>query len=305
MLSALDKSNLKHAISKYKAKAVAIQIPEGLKTKVQEIAKEIERFDVVAVIFVDPCFGACDIKDYEARLLGCGLLIHFGHSPMIKKTEVPTLYIEYKMNINPIPIIKKNITKLDKYKKIGLLTTVQHVDCLQKIKKFLEENKKQVFIGRSNLKYDGQILGCNYQSAKSIEKKVDCFVYIGTGTFHPLGVLHNVKKGVFMADLENKTLRKIDDLTYQKKLIMKKEKFKDARIVGLIVSTKKGQLNRNVFEIKKKIEKMNKEVYILVMDFISQEKIEGLKLDVLVNTACPRIEDDSAFKQTLINLRDI
>ena len=43
-------------IKKRKAKIVAIQIPEGLKTKVLEISSEIEKkAKVQTVIFTDPC----------------------------------------------------------------------------------------------------------------------------------------------------------------------------------------------------------------------------------------------------------
>jgi diphthamide biosynthesis enzyme Dph1/Dph2-like protein len=66
--------------------------------------------------------------------------------------------------------------------------------------------------------------------------------------------------------------------------------FKEAKSIGLLVSWKKGQMFGNPFRLKNNLEKQGKKVYILAMDEISSEKIEGLKLDFLVNFACPRIE---------------
>ena len=37
------------------------------------------------------------------------------------------------------------------------------------------------------------------------------------------------------------------------------------------------------------------------MEHISPDKIEGMKLDVIVNTACPRIEDDLTYRIPIVN----
>ena len=69
------------AIRREKAKVVAIQMPDGLKPKAIEIAGEIEkRTDVAVLIWMDSCFGSCDIP-LELKNLKVDLLIHFGHSP--------------------------------------------------------------------------------------------------------------------------------------------------------------------------------------------------------------------------------
>ena len=41
------------------------------------------------------------------------------------------------------------------------------------------------------------------------------------------------------------------------------------------------------------------------MDFIEKEKIKGLDVDILVNTACPRIEEDNIFDAPIINAENI
>jgi len=66
-------------IKKHNAKLVGLQFPEGLKTSALSIASEIEeKTDAKVVIFIDPCYGACDLKEIP----GMDLLIHFGHTEL-------------------------------------------------------------------------------------------------------------------------------------------------------------------------------------------------------------------------------
>jgi 2-(3-amino-3-carboxypropyl)histidine synthase len=70
-------------INKKKAKRVGLQFPEGLKTYALDIAREIEeRTGTQSVIYVDPVYGACDIKEREARLLGLDIVVHYGHTDL-------------------------------------------------------------------------------------------------------------------------------------------------------------------------------------------------------------------------------
>lgn len=293
MLSKEQNFEIKKAIRKNKTKRVLIQIPEGLKTKAQEISKEIENFGVEVVILADPCYGACDIPDYQASLLECDLIIHFGHSSFGLKSKIPIIYIPYESDMDVLRILEKDDIK---HKKIGIVTTIQHLHKLNEIKDFLEKQGKEVFIG-------GQILGCKLENVKKIENNVDCILYIGSGKFHALGILKTTEKPVLHLDIEN---RKIIGLSKERREMTKRKLLKESKLdyakkVGILVSTKKGQLNKNVFNLKKKLENEGKEVWILAMDYISPEKILGMKFDVLVNTACPRIEDDLVFKETVIN----
>lgn len=63
-------------IKKQKAKTVVIQLPDGLKPKAGEIAKELEsKTDAKISIWLGSCYGACDIPKVNADLL-----IQWGHS---------------------------------------------------------------------------------------------------------------------------------------------------------------------------------------------------------------------------------
>jgi len=67
-------------IKKSGAKMVGLQFPEGLKTRAIGLARELEaKTGCNVVIFADPCYGACDTKELEAKKLGVDLIFQFGH----------------------------------------------------------------------------------------------------------------------------------------------------------------------------------------------------------------------------------
>jgi 2-(3-amino-3-carboxypropyl)histidine synthase len=276
-----------------------LQIPDGLKRKALKIADEND--DVL--IDCESCYGACDLAINEAKTLGCDKIIHFGHSKLIE-SEIPVEYKEIRQEID-LPLEKINI----KEKRIGLVSTLQFIDSLGTVKKFLEENGKIVKIGKGK-GYAGQILGCDISSAKAIEDGVDAFLFIGSGNFHPLGLALKTEKPVYFLNLEK---NKLGDLKQLKEKFIKQRYAtialaKDAKNFGILVSVKPGQMNLELAkEIKKKLENKGKKAYILVFNEIKTEKLEGLDLDCYINTACPRIAIDNRtdFKKPILNPDEI
>ena len=222
----MENFKIKEIVEKIKrlgAKRIFLQVPEGLKLKVLSFAEELEKRGFEVFISIETCYGACDLRDYEAKKLNCDLILHFGHSKM---DLIPVIWEEYRIDFNPKNLLERNLTKLKKYKKIGLVTTVQFISSLEKAKKFLEARGLKIFIGRPKGKciYPGQVLGCDYSSAKSIENKVNCFLFLGSGLFHPLGLVLKVKKPVLFLDFEKGELI---DLLEQKE---KRKRIKFAQI---------------------------------------------------------------------------
>ena len=281
-------------LKKMKAKRVFIQFPEGLKYRIQGISKKIEEYGFECVLCLEPSFGACDIRDFESERLGCNVILHIGHSDLRIKSKVPVVYWEYFYNIDPIPILKKEMKKLNQFKRIGLITSVQFVTATEKVKDFLKNIGKEVYIHKS-LKYPGQILGCNVDAAKKIENKIDCFLYVGAGKFHPIGIAINTEKPVFSLDLEKNNLYSLETerVKWLKKKAWYDSELEDAKKVGIIVCWKKGQEKiSEARKLKKDLEKKGGEVSILAFDDFKKEKIEGLKFDILVNLACPRLDEE-------------
>lgn len=291
-------------LKEIKARRIFVQFPEGLKLRIQDITKQLEKEGFEVILCLEPNYGACDIKEHAAKSLNCDAILNIGHANFGIKTKIPVIYWEYFIDADPVPILEKEFEKIKNFKKIGLVTSIQFVNCIPKVKEFLERKGKTPFVHKS-LQYPGQILGCNLDAAKKIEGKVDCFLCISAGKFYGLGLVLSTDKPVFCLDLEKNEIYGLDDLKkrIQKIIEWNKAQLKDARRVGLMVSWKKGQILGNPFKTRKELEKDGKEVFILAMDEISMEKIEGLKLDMLINFSCPRVglDDQLKYKIPILN----
>ena len=306
----LDLDKAVQAVLKKKAKIVAVQIPEGLKQRALEIALEIEKkTGAVVFTFVDPCYGACDLVDAEAKKVGATLLLHFGHSPFISKTEVETVYLPlgYELGKAELAVLAEGVPKkVGKGKKIALCSTVQYLEHLKAFGKLLEKNGLNVFVGKGKGVLAGQVLGCNYSSVKSVEGKSDAVVFLGDGLFHALGISFSSSKPVFTA---NPLSSEVKELKNERDLFLRKRyaviaRAMDAKSFGILLSSKKGQLREKLaVRLKKEIEAKGKKAFIFVSDFVKPDYITGVNVDALVSTACPRIafDDSSSFKQPLLS----
>lgn len=300
-------------IKEKKAKLIFLQAPEGLKMSIQKIATRMKSETKAGVIVsCDPCFGACDLRDYEAVSLGCDLLVHLGHTQyeLGREPLVDTIFEEYRVDMDPVPLLKKNRHLLDHIEKACLVTTAQHLSSLGKAKKYLEDEGKEVIIGQPKIaKHPGQVLGCDYSAAIPFDDSVDCFIFIGTGKFHPIGLSEKVKKPVLVLDYELKLLDNIrsEKDMFERIRMAQVEKAKEGKNFAVLVSTKPGQQKIIIaLETAEKLEKMGKNAWVLAMDLITPKKMMGLKIDVLVNCSCPRVtEDFSQFKKPIISPEEV
>jgi len=206
-------------------------------------------------------------------------------------------------------LIQRNVLKLPS--KVGLVTTVQFIGQIKKIKSMLEKEGKKVFLGKGrHTKYNGQVLGCDVQSAISVSNKVDAFLYIGSGLFHPIAVSLKTKKDVFSFNPLTNKFNKVDRKEAEKINKRKKGaliKFLSSKEIGVIVTTKPGQEQlKEAFELKKRFR--DKNFYFLIFDTIDFNQLENFPfIECFVNTACPRIALDDSIKinKAIINLEDI
>ena len=306
MISDTSLSQLK----RMNAKKVMIQVPEGLKTKLLAFADFLSQQGFEPVVSVEPMFGGCDLRDYEAKELGCDALLHIGHSDFGVKTKLPVVYEPYAISFDPIPLLEKNLDNLKPFEKICLVTTVNFQSSLQPAKEFLEKSGKTIFLGTQQRSGgSGTILGCDWTAAKPFEKSVDCFLYLGSGRFHPLGLALAVDKPVLALDYETGELVNYEQ--ERKKWLSIKafhlSEARDAKTFGILVSVKPGQNYMTVAErLKTQLEGKGKKAHLLAADFLSPDKLLGLKLDVLVNCACPRMNEDfKLFKKPILNPEDV
>ena len=302
------KKGILRKLKKGKVKKIFLQVPEGLKRGALDLTDFLEKNNIDVMLSAEPCFGACDLRDKEAKMLGCDLILHVGHSDFGLKTKVPVMYEEYEIPCDPIPLLEWHLKKLD-YERISLVTTIQFVHCLENVRKFLESRGKRVYLASSGRLKEGQVLGCDYSSMIALEEKVDCFLFIGSGRFHPLGLQERVNKPVLFLDIEKKNLTNFfrEKIRIETLKVMRVQKARDLQNFGIGISTKPGQINLKTAErVKEKLKSLGKNAYILVTDQLTPEKLIGLKIEVLVNTACPRIREDfEQFGKVILNPEDV
>jgi 2-(3-amino-3-carboxypropyl)histidine synthase len=269
-----------------KKQKILVQLPEGLKTKAVDIASDLEKNGAQVVVCNDPCFGACDLKFLEGFKT-----MHYGHSKMLEKENVE--YKPWRMQEDCVPVALKAVPLLPS--SVGLAATIQHSHQLENVKKALQNAGLNPEIIPQGVKCseNGQVLGCDFTGALKIKDKVDAFLFIGSGVFHPLGLAYYTGKKVVRADPLSSQVEEVDATEWVKGKSLRQTKAINAKTFGIIVSWKPGQKNlEKAFELKKTLEKQGFQATVFIMDEITPEKLLGLKVDAFVVTACPRIVID-------------
>jgi 2-(3-amino-3-carboxypropyl)histidine synthase len=307
----LEEERVKQEILRLGAKRILIQLPEGLKFEAMHLARTVEKTGALPIISADPCYGACDLPINEAESLGVDLAIHFGHSKMIKHERVPTVYVEARATVKVNTAVEKALPLLEKWRKIGLATTIQHVQTLDEVREILTRSGKTVAVGDAGrLSYAGQVIGCDYSNVKSIAKDVEAFLFVGGGQFHALGVAVSTAKPIVVADPYENRAYSIDG---EAERIMKKrwasiEEAKKAEVFGVLVGLKPGQKRlEEALDVKKRLEEKGKSAFVFVCEEVAPEMLmEFPMVDAYVNTACPRIsvDDDSRFNKPVLTVNE-
>ncbi len=292
------------------ARKVLIQSPEGLRREAEELARFLEENGLTVILHGEVNYGACDPADEDAKKLGCDALIHLGHSYMRLNLEVPTIFVPAFAKVDVVPALKRNLSEIRKLgKRIALVTTAQHIHRLGEARDFLEKNGFEVVIGRgdSRVSWPGQVLGCNFSSAKV---EADGVLFIGSGLFHPLGVAIATKKPTLAVNPYS------GDATWMnaeaERLIRKRwaqiAKAMDAKSFGVVVSTKKGQLRLAEAEkVIKLLREHGREARLIAMDRISYPELEGFSFEAYVVVACPRvpIDDSENWRKPVLTPREV
>ncbi|MBU7020100.1 MAG: diphthamide biosynthesis enzyme Dph2 [Theionarchaea archaeon] len=276
-------------------KNITVQAPEGLRKKALELSTFLETAGYTVVISASPCYGACDLEEYG------DLLVHVGHT-RIYSTKRPVVFVEVTDDFNFVPTLEKNVERIPA--RVGLLTTAQHRLQLESVGSFLRDNQVQVHTATgSRTEFEGQILGCDLTAATKISHEVDAFLYLGTGTFHPLGAAIATRKPVFRVYDTFEPVNSEKMLRKRHALIFEASR---ASTFGVVISTKKGQYRMSdALAARAYLKEKGKNTFLFVCNEIRPEYLYGC--DAYVICACPRIalDDAALFEPPVLTCKEV
>jgi 2-(3-amino-3-carboxypropyl)histidine synthase len=305
----LEEERLIEEIIKRKAKKILIQLPNGLKPSARFLHRKIEeKTNAVAYFSADPCYGGCDLAVEDARRLNVDLIAHYGHTPFPSNEDVQTVYFEARARYDVSAIVQKAKNLLLGFRKVGLVTTVQHLQDLESVKESLEKTGLKVIIPKAAglTKYDGQVIGCDYSPLKSISEQVDSYLVIAS-TFHALGAALTVNKPVISVDPYSNEVKDVERL--KRRTLRQRYAFilkaRGSNLFGVIIGLKLAQYNPNLaLTLRELIRKKGKHAILLCAREVTPEVLANFpEVEVFVNTACPRlaIDNPERFKKPILN----
>ena len=306
------KEEISVVLKEHNYSKIMLQFPDGLlDTFLDEIFSFLtEEKNLDVIIAGDPSYGACDLPTVQAEILQVEAIFHFGHSTFAfppPKIGVSIHYftVEAQLTINWIKILDE----LHKYnwKKIGLLTTIQHTSIMSDIKKFTTPDSPKFFIHK-----EGQILGCNQNRASAIAKEVDAFLVLAGGNFHASPVVVATGKPTLRFDPFNEQFQLFDNSyreTYLKKRYAQIIKAKEAKTWGVLISLKSGQKPvDNGKRLVNMLNKAGKRAVLIPMFRIDPNHLMNFnKIDAWVINLCPRIATDDfvSFTKPILTAREL
>lgn len=290
------------------ARRVLVQAPQGLKTVALQLADGLQRLGFEVMLSGSPCWGGCDLALNEAVEVSADAIVHLGHKGFVKQDVLPVIYVEcrYDYGLNVEQLIGRAAPILKPARKVGLGITLQWLNYLERIKLALESCGFSAFYGQSEdgRLYPSQVLGCDYATAKSVEKEVEKFLVVGS-FFHGLGLSMITDRPVVVIDPE--TMR-VEDITQNAKRVLMQRyaqicAFKGSRRVGVILCTKPGQKREGLASsIVSMLRNAGKDAYLLVLNEVDERLLPDDVFDAYVNTACPRIsiDDQAKFRRPVL-----
>ncbi len=306
----IDLTSAISEIKRLKARIVALQVPEGLRKRANQIANDIEaRAGVDVLVVAEPCYGACDVPGSLFEMVDA--IVNIGHSPIpsIKLTK-PIIFVPARSKIPLGDQLKKAVGMVQE--PVGVLATAQHLTELDEVIEGLESMGIKVKVGEgdSRIAHAGEVLGCNFTAAMNVSKDVNSYILVASGSFHALGVHLATGKKVVVLDPNLEEPKEIDQV--KDKVLRQRhaviEKAEKARSFGIIVGEKVGQRRlRRAKELRKLVRWKKKDASLILMDRFDPERVKYLGFDAYVSTACPRIaiDDVAMYDKPLLTPQEL
>ena len=302
----IDEEKIFDIIEARKPTSVALNGPDGLLPKVQDLTLRIgKKYGIPAYLLADTTWGTCDLNSNGAKVLNAEILFNIGHTNSMETFEKNVIMIDAFDDISFDKVAEK-CGKLLRDKTISLITDSQHLNQVESIKNMLEQNGVNVKIGKGKGQLnDGQVFGCEFYPATEIMDDVDANVFVGQSNFHAAGVAMSTNKPTYILDPYFNEIREITDFArkLQKKATLEIYRAADAKTFGVIVGLKEGQLSKlTALKFKKELEDVGKNVHLIALTDITNERLRNLKdIDAFIQVACPRISTDNVFDKPVLS----
>ena len=305
----IDKRKIYEVIDNQKPNSVALNGPEGLVSRIQEVADNVEeRYHIPAYVIGDTCWGSCDLNTHAADLLGADILFNIGHTIAMQSLGRKVVMINAYDDVSFENVARKCASDLKaRYRTLSLLTDSQHLSQITTVKKIFEEYGYDIIIGRGKGQLnDAQVFGCEFYPAHYMQNIVDAYIFLGQSMFHSASIAMSTEKPTYMLDPYYQEHTEVTEFArgLQKKAILAIYNALDAQRIGLIIGLKEGQYAQvRALELKKTLEKLGKKVQLIALTEITEERVQIFKeIDAFIQVACPRISTDNHFKKPMLSV---
>ena len=308
----MDPGRVIERLKEIKAKRILLQLPDGLKPHVFDYFNELSKnFNVI--VSSSGFYGACDTGTMD-EWKNVDAVVQLGHTEIPNVNyKVPVIFEEY-INEDHRSFNDLDLTELERnsYKNISLAYSIQYRQSAEELSKFLKEKGYNVSMGKhdSRLKYDGQLLGCNFSPLHDQESRNDCHIIVSTGVFHALGAQLSVEKEVFILDMsEPFRLRsmKSEAERHIRRRYANMARALEAKKFVVAVDTKVGQYRMKLAEkMIKEIHDMGKSAVLAYSTESSPVEFENMMADCIIFTGCPRVatDDFDRYKSPILTAQE-
>ena len=136
----IDEKKIFDVIETRKPTSVALNGPDGLLPKVQDLALRIgKKYEIPAYLLADTTWGTCDLNSNGAKVLNAEILFNIGHTNSMETFEKNVIMIDAFDDISFDKVAEK-CGKLLRDKTISLITDSQHLNQVESIKNMLVQN---------------------------------------------------------------------------------------------------------------------------------------------------------------------
>ena len=302
----IDEREVFDIIEERKPTSVALNGPDGILPKVQDLALKIgKKFGIPAYLLADTTWGSCDLNSIGGKILNAEIQFNIGHTNKLDVLEKNVIMIDAYDDVPFDKVITKCIDLL-KGKTVSLITDSQHLHQIEYVKNVLEKNNVGIKIGKGKGQLnDGQVFGCEFYPASETMGDVDANIFLGQSNFHAAGVALATNKPTYILDPYFNEVREISDFAkkLKKRSTLAIYSAAEAQTFGIIIGLKEGQLSKlTALKFKKELESKGKTVHLIALTEVTNERIRNLKgIDAFIQVACPRISTDNEFDKSVLS----